>query len=138
MPRPRLEVAEVVRQYGAASRTRDGAVTSTAHRRVLQAVAPCRTAVLGGHQARGAPCGHEEISAHACRHRHCPQCQGSAPTAWLAARERALWDGPYGQVVFPRPAPRRPLPLQHPRVVDHLRWQAVAETLPTMARDAKP
>jgi hypothetical protein len=63
MPRPLLEVADVVRQYGAASLTRYGAVTSTAQRRVLQAVAQCRTAVLGGHKARCDHCGHEEISS---------------------------------------------------------------------------
>ena len=51
MTRPLLEVADVVRQYGAAYLTRYGAVTSTAQRRVLQAVAQCRTAVLGGPQS---------------------------------------------------------------------------------------
>src|SRR5437773_4304711 len=47
MTRPHLEVADIVQQYGAAYLARYGAVTSTAQRRVLQAVAQCRTAVLG-------------------------------------------------------------------------------------------
>ena len=46
MTRPLLEVADVVRQYGAAYLTRYGAVTSTAQRRVLQAIAQCRTVAL--------------------------------------------------------------------------------------------
>ena len=51
MTRPLVEVADVARQYGADYLARYGAVTSTAQRRVLQAVAQCRTAVLGGHKA---------------------------------------------------------------------------------------
>jgi Transposase zinc-binding domain len=60
--RPLVEVADVARQYGDAYLARYGAVTSTAQRRVLQAVAQCRTAVLGGHKALCDHCGHEEIS----------------------------------------------------------------------------
>ena len=39
MTHPHLEVAEVVRQYGADYLARYGTVTSSAQRRVLQAVA---------------------------------------------------------------------------------------------------
>lgn len=60
MTRPHLEVADVVRQYGADYLARYGAVTSTAQRRVLQAVAQCRTAGLGGHKAQCDHCGHRE------------------------------------------------------------------------------
>ena len=135
MTRPRLEVADVVRQYGADYLTRYGTVTSTAQRRVLQAVAQCRTAVLGGHKARCDHCGHEEISYNSCRNRHCPKCQKSAQTAWLAARERELLDVPYCHVVFTLPAPLSPLALQNPRVVYSLLFQTVAVTLQTIARD---
>jgi hypothetical protein len=51
MSRPPLEVADIVRHYGDAYLARYGAVTSTAQYRVLQAVAQCRTAMLGGHKA---------------------------------------------------------------------------------------
>lgn len=66
MSRPPVEVADVARQYGADYLARYGAVTSTAQRRVLQAVAPCGTAVLGGHKAQRDHCGHEEISYNSC------------------------------------------------------------------------
>ena len=90
MTRPQREVADIIQPSGAAYLARDGAVTSPAHRRVLQAVAQCRTAVLGGHKAQCDHGGHEEISSHACRNRHCPKCQGRAQATWLAAREREL------------------------------------------------
>ena len=137
MTRPPLEVAEVVRQYGADYLARYGAVTSTAQRRVLQAVAQCRTALLGGHKAQCDHCGHEEISYNSCRNRHCPTCQGSVQAAWLAAREQELLDVPYCHVVFTLPAQLSPLALQNPRVVSTLLFQTVAETLQTIARDPK-
>ena len=137
MTRPLLEVADVVRQYGADYLSRYGAVTSTAQRRVLQTVAQCRTAMLGGHKAQCDHCGHEEISYNSCRNRHCPKCQGSAQAAWLAARERELLEVPYCHVVFTLPALLSPLALHNPRVVYSLLFQAVAETLQTIARDPK-
>jgi len=137
MTRAALEVADIVRQYGDAYLARYGAVTSTAQRRVLQAVAQCRTAVLGGHKTQCDHCGHEELSYNSCRNRHCPKCQGRAQAAWLAARERELLDVPYCHVVFTLPAPLSPLALQNPCVVYTLLFQAVAETLQTIARDPK-
>jgi hypothetical protein len=137
MTRPPLEVADVVRQHGADYLTRYGAVTSTAQRRVLQAVAQCRTAVLGGHTAQCDHCGHEEIRYNSCRNRHCPKCQGSAQAAWLAAREQEVLEVPYCHVVFTLPATCHPLALQNPRLVYTLLFQAVAATLQTIARDPK-
>ena len=95
MTRPPLEVADIVQQYSAAYLARYGAVTSTAQRRMLQAIGQCRTAALGGHARQCDHCGHEEISYNSCRNRHCPKCQGSAQAAWLAAREWELLDAPY-------------------------------------------
>jgi hypothetical protein len=137
MTRPHLEVADVVRQYGTDYLARYGAVTSTAQQRVLQAIAQCRTAVLGGHTAQCDRCGHEESSYNSCRNRHCPKCQGSAQAAWLAGRERELLAVPYCHVVFTLPAQLSPLALQNPRLVYSLLFQAVAETLQTIARDPK-
>jgi hypothetical protein len=135
MTHPHLEVADVVRQYGADYLARYGAVTSPAQRRVLQAIVQCRTVALGGHKTQCDHCGHEEISYNSCRNRHCPKCQGSAQAAWLAAREQELLAVPYCHVVFTLPAPLSPLALQNPRVVYTLLFQTVAETLQTIARD---
>ncbi len=137
MTRPLLEVADGIRQYGDAYFARYGAVTSTTQRRVLQALSHCRTAALGGHKTQCDACGHEEISYHSCRNRHCPKCQGRAQAARLAARERELLDAPYGHVVFTLPAQIGPLALQNPRVVYTMLFQAVAATLQTIARDPK-
>ena len=66
-------------------------------------MAACRTAALGGHLT---PCDHwdhAENAYNACRHRHCPTCQGSAHAAWLAARAAELLAVPYVHVGFTLP-----------------------------------
>ena len=97
MNRPPLEVADIVRQYGAAYLARYGHVTSTAQRRVLHALTLCRTAALGGHVARceNGACVHTVIAYKGCRNRHCPKCQGAAARQWLEEREAELLPVPY-------------------------------------------
>jgi hypothetical protein len=95
MTRPMLEVADVIRQYGAAYLARYGATLSTEQHRALRAIAVCRTAALGGHATQCEQCGHLEITSNSCGNRHCPKCPGRAQAAWLAAREAELLDVPY-------------------------------------------
>jgi putative transposase/transposase-like zinc-binding protein len=135
MTRPALEVADVVRQYGAAYLARYGATLSPEQHRALRAIAVCRTAALGGHATQCDACGHLEITYNSCGNRHCPKCPGRAQAAWLAAREAELLDVPYVHVVFTLPHTLSPLALQNPRVMYNLLFQAVAETLLTVARD---
>jgi hypothetical protein len=135
MTRPTLEVADVVRQYGAAYLARYGATLSPEQHRALRAIAVCRTAALGGHATQCEQCGHLEITYNSCGNRHCPKCPGRAQAAWLAAREAELLDVPYVHVVFTLPHLLSPLALQNPRVMYTLLFQAVAETLLTVARD---
>ena len=66
MTGPRPDVAEVVRQAGAAYLEQHGAVTSAPQRRVLRDVTICRTAALGGHKAQCDRCGHEQITYNSC------------------------------------------------------------------------
>lgn len=132
-----LEVADVVRHYGATYLERYAHVTSIAQRRVLQAVSQCRTAALGGHHAQCDDCGYEVIQYNSCRHRNCPKCQGQAQAAWLEGQRRDLLDVPYNHVVFTLPSQLSPLALQNPRVLYNLLFQAVSETLQTIARDPK-
>jgi len=137
MTRPLLEVADVVRQYGAAYLTRYGAATSTAQRRVLQAVAQCRTAVLGGHKAQCDHCGHEEISYNSCRNRHCPKCQTNAREKWLASRQRELLPVDYYHLVFSVPHALVPLMWQNKKALFRLLFEASAETLLKVAAESK-
>jgi Putative transposase/Transposase zinc-binding domain len=135
MNRPTLEVADVVRQHGAAYLARYGSTLSPEQHRALRAIAVCRTAALGGHATQCEQCGHLEITYNSCGNRHCPKGPGRAQAAWLAAREAELLDVPYVHVVFTLPHTLSPLVLQNPRRMYSLLFQAVAETLLTVARD---
>jgi len=125
--RPRLEVADVVRQHAAPYLMRYGA--SAAQRRVLRAIVRCRTAALGGHIAECDQCRYRRIAYNSCRNRHCPKCQGSATTRWLQQRAAELLPVPYFHVVFTLPDTLRPLALQNPRQLYTGLFQAAAETL---------
>jgi Putative transposase/Transposase zinc-binding domain len=135
--RPALEVADVVRRYGAAFLTQYGAGLSTAQRRALRDVAVCRTAALGGHVQRCLGCGYEAIAYNSCRNRHCPKCQGSRTAAWLQREQSWLLLVPYYHVVFTLPAAVATLVWQNRRVGYTLLFQAVHETLREVAAQPK-
>jgi len=137
MSRPPLEVADVVRQHGAAFLARYGPTLSGAQHRALRAIALCRTAALGGHITPCDQCGHEAQAYNACRHRRCPKCPGAAQAPWLAAREGEVLETPYVHVIFTLPHDLGPLALQHPRQLSGLLCRTVAQSLQDMAQDPK-
>ena len=57
MGRPALEVADVFRKFGPAWRGEQRAHLSLAQLKVMSAIEPCRSAVLGGHVLRFEGCG---------------------------------------------------------------------------------
>jgi hypothetical protein len=137
MSRPQLEVADIVRQYGAAFLARYGPTLSGEQHRALRAIAVCRTAPLGGHITQCDHCGHEVQAYNSCRHRSCPKCHGAAQAAWLAARGREVLETPYVHVIFTLPHALEPLALQNPRLLYGLLFRTVAQTLQDIAQDSK-
>jgi Putative transposase/Transposase zinc-binding domain len=131
--RPRFEVADVVRAYGAAFRATHP--ISHEQARVLRAIAQCRTAALGGHVEVCESCGTEQLSYNSCRNRHCPKCQGAARAKWLAAEQALLLPVPYFHVVFTLPHPLNPLIRVNQRTLYNLLFQAAVQTLQKFARD---
>ena len=81
-----LEVADVFRRHGEAYRRDRTRPLGRVERRVMSAIAQCRTAALGGHAEQCAECGPVRIAYNSCRNRHCPKCQGAARVDWLADR----------------------------------------------------
>ena len=135
MDRPKLEVADVFRRYGAAYRQQQGASLSPAQRRVMTAIEVCRTSVLGGHLEQCDRCGHERPCYNSCRNRHCPKCQSLARVEWIEDRQSELLDTQYFHVVFTLPEPMAVIAYQNKPVVYGLLFRAAAETLRTIAAD---
>src|SRR5213078_895326 len=137
MKRPKLEVADVFRQYGEAYREKRGASMSTAQRRVMTSIELCRTAALGGHLERCDQCGHQRNAYNSCADRHCPKCQSLARAKWLEKRQAELLQVEYFHVVFTLPEPLAKLSLQNKREMYDLLFRATAETLQTIAADPR-
>jgi len=137
MPRPALEVADILRDHGAAWRQANAGHVSLGQLKVMSAIESCRTAALGGHVARCEDCAHTLIAYNSCRNRHCPKCQAAAAKQWLAEREAELLPIPYYHVVFTLPAPIADIAYQNKAVIYDLLFKASAETLITIAADPK-
>jgi hypothetical protein len=111
--------------------------TSPLQRKILHALASCRTSALGGHLEQCDRCGKRRAVYHSCRNRHCPKCQLLAQDEWLEARCADLLPIPYFHVVFTLPHALNRLALFRPRVIYGLLFRAAADTLQTFARDEK-
>ena len=137
MPRESLEVADIFRAHGPAWRQARAGHLSLGQLKVMSAIETCRTAALGGHVARCEDCTHIHIAYNSCRNRHCPKCQGAAARDWLAARQAELLPVAYYHVVFTLPAPIADIAHHNKAVVYGILFKAAAETLITIAADAK-
>ena len=130
--RPALELAEVVERHG----HRLGELAPE-EQRILRAIASCRTAALGGHVQTCDHCQHQRIAYNSCRNRHCPRCQGTACAKWMADRAGELLPVEYFHVVFTLPDTFNSLALSNKRVIYHLLFEAVAQTLLEVAANPK-
>lgn len=137
MPRPPLEVADLVRAAGRRFIDNNQHWLNRLHLKVLTAIERCRTAALGGHVDRCTDCGHQAISFNSCRNRHCPRCQSNARDRWIEARSRDLLPVPYAHVVFTLPHELAPLALQNKKLVYDILFRTSAETLIEVARNPK-
>jgi hypothetical protein len=135
MPRPAPEVADIVRQHGAAYRQ--------AHRlsyeqlRVMRAIETCRTAALGGHVEKCDGCDFTRNAYNSCRNRHCPKCQNTERAKWLKDRKAELLPVEYFHVVFTLPEKIAEIAFYNKEAVYGILFRATAETLLTIARDPK-
>jgi hypothetical protein len=131
----RLELADIVRAHGDAYRQTHR--LAGVQDRALRAIATCRTAALGGHIDTCDQCGATRSAYNSCRNRHCPKCQYTAQTVWLAARQAELLPIPYFHVVFTLPHAVNALAQGNPRVLYTALFRAAADTLLAFGRDPK-
>ena len=137
MDRPQMEMADVFRRHGQSYLDRHSGVIPPEHRRVMNAIALCRTAALGGHLERCSQCGREHPCYNACSNRHCPKCQSLARAQWIEDRKSELLDCPYFHAVFTVPEQIAAIALQNKRAVYGILFRAASETLLTIAADPK-
>lgn len=130
--RTRFDIADIVRAHRAEL---EGRVhLSVTERRVLSAMALCRTAALGGHLDVCVRCGYEHPAYNSCRNRHCPKCQALRQEKWIAARSERLLPVKHFHVVFTLPSELRALAKAYPREVFDALMHASSETLLALGR----
>jgi len=135
--RPALEVADVIRQHGAAFLDQHGPRLTVEQRQALCDLGRCRTAALGGHLQRCGDCGHERPAYNSCRNRHCPKCQALARATWLQREAALLLPVAYHHVVFTLPPAVAALARAQPALVYEALFQTAAATLREVAANPK-
>lgn len=130
--RPRFDIGDIVRQHRAALEAEQA--LSRPQRRVLSAIAQCRTAALGGHIDQCCSCGHEHPSYNSCRNRHCPKCQALAQQQWIAARSDRLLPVGHFHVVFTLPSPLRALAKARGTEIYNALFAAASQTISELAQ----
>jgi hypothetical protein len=105
--------------------------------RVLNRLASCRTAALGGHVLACTHCGEITYHYHSCGDRHCPSCGGTKRAAWLERQQRDLLPVPYFHLVFTLPHELSALALGNRKLLYDLLFAATSETLQTIGADPR-
>jgi len=131
--RPEIEVADIVRRFG--DELRRSRVLSSEQHRVLDAIALCRTARLGGHLDVCPDCGHNRPAYNSCRDRHCPKCQWLLSERWRDGRMRRMLPTHHFHVVFTLPGELRLVTMYNRRALFGLLFESAAAALKKLAAD---
>jgi Putative transposase/Transposase zinc-binding domain len=130
-------VADVVRRYGGEYLERFGATMPGEHKKVLHAIAACRTGELGTVLYCCESCGQTHAMGRSCGNRHCPSCQQDKTKAWLETQTDRLLPCPYFLITFTLPAELRAVARSHQRAVYSALFEASSESLRVLAADPK-
>jgi hypothetical protein len=130
-PRPVYRIADIVRHHRTA--LLEAHVLTLAQRRLLGAIAVCRTPALGGKLNYCPTCLEVHPVYHSCRKRGCPNCQALAQENWIAARAERILPIKHFHVTFTLPSELRRLAKSHPKNVYNAFFRIVGEILAEVA-----
>ena len=106
-PKAKIELADVVRQFGPEYISQYGEWMLPSHKKALSDIAACCTLELGGRLYRCDDCDDTFWSYHCCRNRACPKCHGSQARLWLQERQAELLPCDYFHAVVTVPSELR-------------------------------
>jgi len=104
---------------------------------VCSHIQSCRTAALGGLKRHCDHCDYEIPQYHACRDRHCPQCQWRASRRWCEQQQAAVLPVTYYHLVFTLPHTLNRWVQLHPQVIYSLLFRCVWATLKRFSANTK-
>ena len=132
-----LELADILREYGAAYRQKYADKLLLSHRQAMFAIERCRTEALGGQVYGCISCQEFQYSYHSCRNRHCPKCQHEQTQAWLETQQELLLPVPYFMLTFTLPSELRDLVRSNQKLMYALLFQASAQAAQKLAKDPR-
>ena len=129
-------VNSIFQQYGNEYRKKHPFL-SRHEKNVMFAIESCRTEILGARIESCNECGYKQILYNSCRNRHCPQCQSMKKEQWIQDKQNEVFPFQYFHAVFTLPGKLIPLVLRNKSVMYKLLFDAVKETLLSVAGEEK-
>jgi len=132
-----LEVADIFRLHGPQYRAKFGDRMLPSHRRTMQDIEQCRTAVLGGQLYYCNQCLSDRYSYHSCQNRNCPKCGNEQANEWLDQQQNLLLPIPYFMVTFTLPQELRAVARSNQKLIYNLLFRASSAALLKLAQDPR-
>ena len=133
MSRPLHDLGWIVRQHQ--NEIWNSTAFTLHQKRMLQAIADCRTPALGMRELACTDCGSIQYTYNSCRNRNCPKCQSHHREAWISAREQELLPVTYFHAVFTLPDALNPLCRSHPKLLYNCLFQSAWYTINKLGKD---
>ena len=103
IPKTRVELADVIRQFAPQYTAQYGHRMMPSQKKALSDIAACSTRELGGRLYHCDDCQETFWCYHCCRNRACPKCHASQTQEWLSERQAELLPCDYFHAVVTVP-----------------------------------
>ena len=127
LSQPNVELADVVRRFGAEYQSQYGHRMMPSQKRALADIEACCTKQLGGRRYRCDDCTESFWVYHSCRNRACPKCHAKQTQQWLAKRQAELFPCDYYHAVATVPSELRGVFRRHQKLMYGLLMRVSAE-----------
>lgn len=107
------------------------------HKKVIGAIARCRSDQAGHTLYHCQGCGKAHVIARSCGNRHCPGCQQQKTQAWLQCQLQRQLPGHHFMLTFTVPEPLRAFLRSHQRVGYGALFEVSAGAIKTLAADPR-
>jgi Putative transposase/Transposase zinc-binding domain len=136
-PKGRIELADVVRQFGPRYAARHGGRMMPSHQKALADIAACCTQELGGRLYCCDDCDDTFWSYHCCRNRACPKCHARQTKEWLQKRQAELLPCGYFHAVVTIPKGLRAAFFRNQKLMYGLLMQVSAAAIKDLCADKR-
>jgi hypothetical protein len=133
----KVELADVVRRFGAEYRSQYGHGMMPSHKRALADIAACCTKELGGRLYQCDDCAESFWVYHCCRNRACPKCHAKQTQQWLEKRQAELLPCDYYHAIATVPSELRDAFRRHQKLMYGLLMRVSAEAVQELSAEKR-